>query len=87
MGIDPPEEVTPRGVLERGERERGVGVWEGDLYGMGGVLGGKRGGRGWEEGVVGVVGEGKEGGVVGLLGWRGGGDGREVYGGRLPWDE
>ena len=89
MGIDPPEEVTPNRELEEGERRMGWGVWEGDLYGRGPVLGGKRRGRGWVEGEgegyvdVGVSDEG----VRGLLEWRGGETGVEVFGARLPWDE
>lgn len=86
IGIDPPEDVTPRKELESGERERGYGVWEGDLYGVGSVLGGKRGKRGWEDGALEVVGKGKEEGVEGLLRWRGGAEGKEVYRGRLPWN-
>lgn len=86
IGIDPPEDVTPRKELEIGERERGYGVWEGDLYGVGSVLGGKREKRGWEGCGSEVVGKGKEGSVNGLLKWRGGADGKEVYQGILPWD-
>ncbi len=78
--------MTPRSELEKGERERGFGVWEGDLYGVGDVLGGKREKRGWEDRALEVVGRGKEEGVLGLLRWRGGADGKEVYGGELPWD-
>lgn len=86
IGIDPPEDVTPTSVLERGEREKGYGVWEGDLYGAGGVLGGKREKRGWDKGALDVLGKGQEASVVRLLEWRGGVDGKEVYDGRLPWD-
>lgn len=92
LGIDPPEYITPGWKLEEGERKSGHGAWEGDLYGVGRVLGGKREGRGWREemGVEDVLGglEGEEReGVKGLLGWRGGGDGREVFGGWVPWEE
>lgn len=86
IGIDPPEDVTPRKELEKGERERGYGVWDGDLYGVGSVLGKKREQRGWEDCALEVVGKGKEERVDGLLKWRGGADGKEVYRGRLPWD-
>ena len=87
IGIDPPESVSPRRLLEEGERERGWGVWREDLYGMGELLGGKRRGRGWMDEVKGVVGEGCEGGVRGLLEWGGGRAGVEIFGGALPWDE
>ncbi len=87
IGIDPPESVSPRRLLEEGERERGWGVWREDLYGMGELLGGKRRARGWRDEVKDIVGEGGEKGVRGLLGWGGGRDGVEVFGGTLPWDE
>ncbi|KAL6721370.1 hypothetical protein ACLMJK_000473 [Lecanora helva] len=85
VGIDPPECVTSKSSLEEGEERRGYGVWKGDLYGVGEVLGGKRVGRGWREECLGGLGEGVEEGVRGLLGWRGGESGVEVYGGDLPW--
>ena len=78
--------MTPKRVLEQGERENGYGVWEGDLYGVGGVLGEKRAKRGWDDGVLRVLGTGKEEAVKGLLEWNGGADGREVYEDELPWD-
>ena len=78
--------MTRRDVLERGEEEHGYGVWKGDLYGVGGALGGKREKRGWESGLLEVVGKGKEQGVGRLLGWRGGVDGMEVFEGELLWD-
>ncbi len=84
IGIDPPESVTSQESLRKGEEEKGYGVWKGDWYGVGDVLGRKRRERGWVEGVLeGGMGEG----VRGLLGWRGGGSGVEVFGGRVPWDE
>ena len=86
IGLDPPENVTPRNVLEQGELERGYGVWEDDLYGVGSVLGEKREKRGWEEDALETVVRGKDGSVDRLLEWKGGVDGREVYTGRLPWD-
>ena len=86
IGIDPPEDVTPRSVLDRGEREKGYGVWEQDLYGVGSVLGGKREKRGWKACAMEVVGKGKGERIDALLKWKGGADGREVYEGRLPWE-
>lgn len=86
VGIDPPESVTPRRILDEWEELRGYGVWKGDLYGVGEVLGGKRAQRGWQERMEEVVGEGCDEGVRGLLEWRGGGSGVEVYDGALPWD-
>ena len=74
-------------MLDEGERERGYGIWKGDLYGVGEVLVAKRRGRGWVEGTLGVMGEGSEEVVRGLLRWRGGESGVQVYGGVLPWEE
>ena len=59
--------MTPRSVLEQGERVKGYGVWEGDWYGVGSVLGEKRMKRGWDDGVLGFLGNGKEEGGKGLL--------------------
>jgi len=84
VGVDPPEEVTPRRVLEEGEAREGWGRWVEDLYGVGDGegLGGKRVRRGWGGRYSGVVvGEG----VRGLLEWGWGGTGREVFMGGLPW--
>lgn len=81
MGVDPPEEITSRRVLDEGEKRDGFGRWVGDLYGVGEELRGKRIGRGWRGCYRGEVDED----VKGLLEWRGGETGREVYAGRLPW--
>ena len=50
MGIDPPDYVVRREVLDKGEAQRGYGAFEGDLYGVGELLGGKRVARGWRWG-------------------------------------
>ena len=74
-----------------GERVRGYGAWNEDLYGVGEVLWGKRVGRGWRAEEVGGILEKFEGEeremIKGLLEWRGGEDGNELYSGRLPWDQ
>lgn len=88
IGIDPPEDVSPRRELEEGEEKRGYGAWKGDLYGSGKLIMGKRRKRGWsrcEEEVVEA--ELNDEGLRGLFLWKGGGDGMEVYWGSLPWDE
>lgn len=78
--------MTGKESLEKGERERGYGVWKGDLYGVGDLLGGKRAQRGWEEGCLEEMGRGVEEVVRGLLVWRGGDGGTEIFGGKLPWE-
>lgn len=83
VGIDPPEDVTPRKTLEEGEEMDGFGRWVTDLYGAGEVLSGKRMGRGWKGFYAGVMDED----INGLLKWEGGESGTEVYAGVLPWDE
>ena len=47
VGIDPPEEVTPRVQLVAGEA-KAVEAWRNDFYGVGESLGSKRMKRGWE---------------------------------------
>lgn len=81
MGVDPPEEITSRRVLDEGEERDGFGRWVGDLYGVCEALRGKRIGRGWSGWYRGGVDED----VKGLLEWGGGETGREVFAGRLPW--
>jgi hypothetical protein len=49
IGIDPPFEPARMAQIEDGDRLRGYGAWERDLYGLGEVLRGKREKRGWEE--------------------------------------
>jgi hypothetical protein len=85
VGIDPPERVTPRQVLDEGERMRGYTVWEMDLYGMGPVLGAKRVERGWSVVRENMVSEGVEEDVWRFLRWRGGESGVELYPYSLPW--
>ncbi|KAI9805678.1 MAG: hypothetical protein M1833_005171 [Piccolia ochrophora] len=93
LGLDPPEEVTSRESLMKGEERRGWGVWRWDLYGVGEVLRGKRVGRdcwgtGGVEGLLNDMGGDMElEEMRGLLEWEGGGSGVEVYQGRLPWVE
>ncbi|RAH66857.1 DUF218 domain protein [Aspergillus aculeatinus CBS 121060] len=90
VGINPPEVVTPLRELVAGEEERGIGVWRGDRYGVGRVLGRKRAARGWtvgmEEGVLRDV-DGLEGVVEALVRWKGGRSGNEWFDGlkELPW--
>jgi hypothetical protein len=80
IGIDPPECVVPRAVLDRGEEMEGVGLWREDWYGRGERLVQKRrrrnpwetGGDGWYKGILRP-----------LVEWKG----PVVYPCRLPWAE
>lgn len=50
IGIDPDLSEKKLEEIREGDRKRGYGVWEKDLFGKGVVLSGKRKGRGWDEG-------------------------------------
>ena len=82
MGIDPPEDVTPRNGLVEGEAKRGYGAWKSDPYGVGEDLSAKRIVRGWK---ADVIPSGVDERVNGLLHWRGGKTGEETFAGDLPW--
>ncbi|ETI29365.1 hypothetical protein G647_01818 [Cladophialophora carrionii CBS 160.54] len=86
IGIDPPFEPGRMAEIEEGDRLRGYGVWEGDLYGLGALLSGKREKRGWDEGVFRAEVVGRFAGrarrhVEGVLAFKGRGDD-----GRAPWE-
>ncbi|KAL4866770.1 hypothetical protein BDV12DRAFT_210300 [Aspergillus spectabilis] len=89
VGINPPESVTPARELVDGEEKRGIGLWRGDMYGVGRELKGKRVKRGWADGVErGVwVGVGLESVVEELVYWDGGCGGNKLFPrmGELPW--
>ncbi|KAL9601024.1 MAG: hypothetical protein Q9179_003012 [Wetmoreana sp. 5 TL-2023] len=86
IGIDPPEDVTPKRELEDEERLKGYGAWERALY-VGGEV---RWGRGWRQEMVedvlrGLPDSEETEEVKELLKWRGGEDGNKNFPGRLPW--
>ena len=85
-GIDPPEHVVPREVLEAGEFKRGYKAFEIDRYGAGEYLQGKRNVRGWKNEHVGELWNAAMGiGVLELLSWSGGASGQEIFPKQLPW--
>ena len=98
VGIDPPESVTSRASLDEGERKRGWGLWQEDLYGTGDVLRTKRVARGWKDDVE-AASQFEEafgldrqqgrgfGAVKELLQWKGGRTGREAFPAQVPWEE
>ncbi|KAJ5561321.1 hypothetical protein N7461_000082 [Penicillium sp. DV-2018c] len=51
IGLNPPEEITPRETLIRGEELNGIGLWRQDLYGVNSDLASKRVKRGWSPGM------------------------------------
>ncbi|KAL4875644.1 hypothetical protein BJY04DRAFT_223878 [Aspergillus karnatakaensis] len=89
VGINPPEEVTPLEELVEGEEKRGIGLWRGDMYGVGKELSGKRAKRGWRDGVEHGIwtGVGLESVVEELVSWSGGRSGNEWFPRmrELPW--
>ncbi|KAL5048631.1 hypothetical protein BDW71DRAFT_15706 [Aspergillus fruticulosus] len=89
VGINPPEEVTPLRELMEGEKQRGLGLWRRDGYGVGAKLKEKRMKRGWVDGLEkGVwVGVGLEPVVEELVQWDGGSEGNEWFPkmNELPW--
>ena len=87
VGIDPPQHITSKEILEQGERFNGYPVWEQDLYGVSHELVEKKRKRGWYPAISERIGEGLEEGVKNLLLWNGGKGGKIVYEGELPWDE
>ncbi|KAJ5396944.1 hypothetical protein N7509_005057 [Penicillium cosmopolitanum] len=74
IGINPPEEITPLESLLRGEMSKGIGLWKGDLYGVGEKLAGKRSNRGWSPGMEKDIflNKGLDPAVEKLLRWDGG---------------
>ncbi|KAH6713147.1 hypothetical protein BKA61DRAFT_736204 [Leptodontidium sp. MPI-SDFR-AT-0119] len=98
VGIDPDymdpgcvafDEVRAESV-RKGERERGFKVWEGDRFGIGGELSGKRRGRNFWGVGQGWFDEEEERRRSGVGSWKvdGEGNGEEVLGeGRQPWEE
>ena len=86
VGVDPPENVVRREVLDAGESTRGYKAFERDPYGTGTLLQAKRQRRGWKND-YGSLWEASVGdGVTELLSWSGGESGSEIFPAQLPWD-
>ncbi|KAL2441365.1 hypothetical protein ABEF95_014286 [Exophiala dermatitidis] len=92
IGIDPPFDAAKMAEIEAGDRLRGYGVWEKDLYGAGKLLSAKRKARGWDiqrfrrevlERLPSVQDRIK---VDQLLSWNGGEDGRLRCPYKMPWE-
>jgi hypothetical protein len=92
IGINPPFEPVKMAEIEQGDRLRGYGAWEKDIYGVGAALAKKRIVRGWNEEefrsqVLARLPTGTlRTQVEDLVGLRDEGqDLTEVYKGNLPW--
>jgi hypothetical protein len=88
IGIDPPFSPKRLAGIVEGDRLRGYGAWEKDLYGVGDLLAGKRAGREWdrERFEREVLSRLNDSGIEGLWSWKGGGSGRETWGRKAPWE-
>ncbi|KIY02656.1 uncharacterized protein Z520_01121 [Fonsecaea multimorphosa CBS 102226] len=93
VGINPPFTPAKLAEIEEGDRLRGYGAWEKDLYGAGEGLSNKREKRGWGGGekfrteVLARFGDRscrRE--LEGLLAWCGGVDGMTLWQGGVPWE-
>lgn len=83
--------MTPRKELEEAEREKGFGMWAGDMYGWAEYIRGLREKRGWREEmegeVLGPLGEEVREEVRRFMEWKGGDSGTQLYPGKLPWSQ
>lgn len=87
QGINPPFTLDELGETEDGEMERGYGRFEKDLYGVREMLDGKRRARNWDPNIAEAVYGSLEPEVTELLNWDGGGTGRDIFPGKLPWEQ
>ncbi|KIW28479.1 uncharacterized protein PV07_08141 [Cladophialophora immunda] len=92
VGINPPFTPVKLAEIEEGDRLRGYGAWEKDLYGAGEGLSKKRDKRGWDgeefrREVLERFGNGKrKGELEGLVFWDGGMSGTTLWQGSVPWE-
>ncbi|KIW88863.1 uncharacterized protein Z519_10347 [Cladophialophora bantiana CBS 173.52] len=92
IGINPPFSPTKLEEIEEGDRLRGYGAWEKDLYGTGEGLSRKREKRGWDgekfrSEVLERFSDGRlRRDLKGLVCWDGGSDGMTLWQGSIPWE-
>ncbi|OAP59020.1 hypothetical protein AYL99_06317 [Fonsecaea erecta] len=93
IGINPPFTPAKLAEIAEGDRLRGFGAWEKDLYGAGAGLSRKREQRGWDADRFRREVVARYGGdetwtrqLQGLLSWRGGSDGITLWPGGVPWE-
>ncbi|EXJ95589.1 hypothetical protein A1O1_00711 [Capronia coronata CBS 617.96] len=93
IGINPPFDDVKMAEIETGDRLRGYGAWEKDLYGAGALLAGKRKTRGWQEerfrrevlGQTQLSAELKVQ-IEKMLAWKGGENGTDICPAPMPWE-
>jgi hypothetical protein len=88
IGIDPPFSPDRLAGIAEGDRLRGYGAWEKDLYAAGPVLSRKRTTRGWDGSNFEreVLSRLNDRSIEGLCEWKGGESGIEIWDGRAPWE-
>ena len=87
QGINPPFTLEELQQAEEGEREHAYDAFASDPYGVRPPLADKRRARNWKSSVVGGLCADLEPVIRELLLWTGGKTGREIFPGRLPWEE
>ncbi|TKA62428.1 hypothetical protein B0A55_11364 [Friedmanniomyces simplex] len=85
QGINPPFTLEELQQTQKLEHERAYELFVQDPYGMRSPLADKRRARNWDPAVARSL--AAEGPVEQLLEWNGGESGREIFAGKLPWEE
>lgn len=93
IGINPPFDPSKMAEIEEGDRLRGFGAWQKDIYGVGTALAAKRKVRGWDEeqfkeSVISKLPDGRVREQIEALMFLSdrGQDLTVLFGGRLPWE-
>lgn len=91
VGINPPFDAVKMAEVEIGDRLRGYGAWEKDLYGVGDALSKKRTIRGWDgdvfkREVLRRLPEGVKTDLERVVFFEGEEDLTALYKGRVPWE-
>lgn len=91
IGINPPFDAVKMAEVETGDRLRGYGAWEKDVYGVGDALSKKRTIRGWDgdvfkREVLRRLPEGAKTDLERVVFFDGRDDLTALYTGRVPWE-
>ena len=87
QGINPPFTAAELEQTQKGELENAHRLFQDDPYGTGEMLAEKRRARNWRDDALTEIAADLEPAVRELLVWKGGEAGREIFPGRLPWEE